>query len=176
MGQYYKPVLIQYGKVKVYDRSVEPDKDYVLAKLMEHSWWLNPTCNAVAKLLYKKAGYLFWCGDYAEDGIAKFAWNSSREYSLPNPEDFTLDNKFLVNWTKKTYIDCNEYKERSKDKDGWVIFPLSLLTARGNGLGGGDYYPDNDETVGSWAGDQISVEDEKPSGYEEEQVCFKEDR
>ena len=54
MGQYYKPVLIQYGKVKVYDRSVEPDKDYVLAKLMEHSWWMNPTANAVAKMIFEK--------------------------------------------------------------------------------------------------------------------------
>ena len=175
MGQYYKPVLIQYGRAKVYDRSVEPDKDYVMAKLMEHSWWQNPTCKAIAKLLYKKSGYLFWCGDYAEDGIAKFAWNSSREYSLPNPEDFTLDNKFLVNWTKKTYVDCNAYKERSVDGDGWTIFPLSLLTALGNGLGGGDYSGRDMDYIGKWAGDQISVEDEAPNGYEEIELSFKEE-
>ena len=175
MGQYYMPVLIQHGRIKVYDRSVEPDKEYVLAKLMEHSWWMNPTCNAVAKLLYKKAGYLFWCGDYADDAIAKFSLNVSNEYSLPNPDDFTLDNKYLVNWTKKTYIDCNAYKERSKDSDGWVIFPLSLLTALGNGRGGGDYSGRDMDYIGAWAGDQISVEDEKPNGYEEEEVSFMEE-
>ena len=174
MGQYYNPVLIQRGRIKVYDRSVKPEKEYVMAKLTEHSWWFNPTCNAVAKLLYKKAGYLFWCGDYAEDAIAEFARNVSNEYSLPNPEGFNLNNKFLVNWTDKTYIDCNKYYDASKDEDGWVLFPLSLLTARGNGLGGGDYHGCNMDLVGTWAGKQISVEDEKPVGYNEQELVFME--
>ena len=174
MGQYYNPVLIQNGRVKVYDRSVEPEKEYVMAKLMEHSWWFNPTCNAIAKLLYHKAGYLFWCGDYADDAIAEYASNTTNEHSLPNPEGFTLEHKFLVNWTDKTCVDCDKYYEASKDEDGWVIFPLSLLTALGNGRGGGDYDGCNMDFVGKWAGKQISVEDEMPVGYEKLDLLFME--
>ncbi len=51
-------------------------------------------------------------------------------------------------------------KDEMPDKDGWVINPLPLLTACGNGRGGGDYhsqYPDQDK-VGIWAGDVLSIE------------------
>ena len=34
MGQYYMPAIIKKGRITVYDRSVEPNKDYVLAKLI----------------------------------------------------------------------------------------------------------------------------------------------
>ena len=177
MGQYYMRAIIKKGRITVYDRSVEPNKDYVLAKLMEHSWWQNPTCNAVAKLLYKSKGNLFWCGDYADDqAIHHYIWNCDNEKSLPNPEEFTLDGKFIINHSRKEYIDCDKYKERSLDKDGWCIHPLPLLTALGNGRGGGDYYENcpNVEQVGCWAGDLISVEDSKPEGFEELTIYFME--
>ena len=168
MGQYYKPCLIK-DNITVYNRRVEPDCDYVMAKLMEHSWWNNPTCNAVAKLLYKSKGNLFWCGDYADDqAIHHYIWNVDGE-SLPNPEGFTLDGKFIVNHSLKKYIDCDKYYKESLDGDGWCIHPLSLLTALGNGRGGGDYYDGyvNANKVGYWAGDLISIEDEAPKNNEE---------
>ena len=37
MGQYYKPALVQFGEVKIYNREVKPECEYVMAKLMEHS-------------------------------------------------------------------------------------------------------------------------------------------
>ena len=120
---------------------------------------------------------LFWCGDYADDqAIHHYIWNCDNEKSLPNPEEFTLDGKFIINHSRKEYIDCDKYKERSLDKDGWCIHPLPLLTALGNGRGGGDYYENcpNVEQVGCWAGDLISVEDSKPEGFEELTIYFME--
>ena len=35
--------------------------------------------------------------------------------------------------------------------------PLPLLTANGNGRGGGDYLGSDMDLVGSWAGDRIAV-------------------
>lgn len=172
MGQYYKPVVIQGREVMIFDRSVLPQKEYVMAKLMEHSWWLNPTANAVAKMIFERSGHIFWCGDYSEDSIAKMAWDNEDERGLENPEDFTLDNKYILNYSKKVYLDCNKYKKAS-DVDGWVIHPLPLLTALGNGLGGGDYIGINQDIVGSWAGDELEIIKEKPL-LEEFEVVFKE--
>jgi hypothetical protein len=80
----------------------------------------------------------------------------------------------LVNHTKKLYIRYDEMP----DKDGWVINPLPLMTACGNGRGGGDYhsqYPDFDK-VGSWAGDVLSIEMAVPKSkwYKKLVVGFKE--
>jgi hypothetical protein len=62
----------------------------------------------------------------------------------------------LVNHTKKLYIRYDEMPSNN----GWIVNPLPLLTACGNGRGGGDYfdeYPDFDK-VGIWAGDVLSIE------------------
>ncbi len=62
----------------------------------------------------------------------------------------------LINHTKKLYVRYDEM--RSNDR--WIVNPLPLLTACGNGRGGGDYrnqYPDYDK-IGIWAGDVLSIE------------------
>lgn len=176
MGQYYKPALVQFGEIKVFDRTVKPECEYVMAKLMEHSWWQNHTCNAIAKMIYHKTGRLFWCGDYAEDAFSQMVWEWKCELPLENPEGFTLDGKYIVNWTKKQYIDCDEYKKEYTDQDGWTIHPLPLLTAQGNGLGGGDYHESNIHyaDVGIWAGHEISIEDSAPMDFEKVELGFKE--
>ena len=66
---------------------------------------------------------------------------------------------------------------KCKDKDGWILHPLSLLTAVGNGRGGGDY-PENRVDyymVGAWAGNTLEITDKVPDGYELEDVRFSED-
>ena len=35
--------------------------------------------------------------------------------------DFKLDDKFLINHDTKEFVDLNEYKAKSIDKDGWTI-------------------------------------------------------
>ena len=67
------------------------------------------------------------------------------------------------NHTKKQYVDKTKFK---------CYHPLPLLLAEGNGRGGGDYYGSNEDKIGIWARDVISVEDEKPEGYEEYETGY----
>ena len=190
MGQYYRAVLgDKFGlDCKVFDRSV--DGAYTLAKLMEHSWWLNPFCNAFAENLYNENERVIWCGDYAgEDGDFDFNFNSA--FYTPSYKEvwgetvnlhgcqsstFSLDHKFLLNHDTKEFIDLDDYKEKSEDKHGWTIHPLPLLTAVGNDRGGGDFHEGNIgyEFVGIWAWHLISIADKVPKNYKKFNVVFKE--
>ncbi len=87
--------------------------------------------------------------------------------NFTNNDKDILDDKnpvgYFINHTKKTYIDISEYYEQNKfryDDDDpkdefWCVNPLPVLTACGNGRGGGDYRDDEDINVGSWAFDLI---------------------
>ena len=190
MGQYYRPILgDKYGlDCKVFDRSV--DGEYMLAKLMEHAWWLNPFCNSFAENLYNEEGRVCWVGDYAgEEGDFDFNLNSAfytpsykevwgETINLHSSEstNFTLDHKFLLNHDMREYINLDVYKEKSVDDEGWVIHPLPLLTAVGNERGGGDFHEGNIgyEYVGKWAWNLISISDKVPRGYKKFEVVFKE--
>lgn len=190
MGQYYRPILTNNanGNERVYNRHV--DGEYTGAKLMEHSWWENEFVGTICSKLFKKPMKVAWVGDYADDAettngiektdlirLCKKAWDKGKGYGVKK-KVLLLDGLFLVNHTKKIYVDCSEYKEKSIMKDGWCIHPLPLLTALGNGLGGGDYnYPSADsdaQAVGSWANDTISIEKGIPDGYEKVSYVFKE--
>ena len=88
-----------------------------------------------------------------------------------------LKEYFLINHDQKVYIDCEKYFEEAQKKssDSWVVHPLSLLTVVGNGRGGGDYRPNNDEdanAVGSWAWNLIEVCGEIPDGCSPLNVVF----
>jgi hypothetical protein len=50
-----------------------------------------------------------------------------------------------------------------------------LLTAEGNGRGGGDFEGIGEKFVGTWARDIISVEKELPKGYKQIRPNFIED-
>lgn len=153
-------------------------------KLMEHSWWRNPYVGQVTELLRLAPMQVAWVGQYAKDvGCDPALYNAahgenSQSIRLAYKPSF-LDGKFLVNISKKEYVDCDAYKKRSIQKDGfsihprWCVHPLPLLTAIGNGLGCGDYSnPENTdiEYVGRWANDIISVEECRPF-FCEELVC-----
>ena len=52
------------------------------------------------------------------------------------------------------------------DRWDFHIHPLPLLTAVGNGRGGGDYRGyENKSMVGYYAGDVIEISEEIPDGY-----------
>lgn len=70
---------------------------------------------------------------------------------------------FLVNWDKKLYVDKRNVPA---DAEGWIVHPLPLLTVEGNGRGGGDYDGEED-IVGSWARDHISLATHAPHGFTE---------
>lgn len=176
MGQYYRPIMqkVDSNKVIVYNRNI--NGEYTMAKLMEHSYINNPLMNTICKMLYKTKQRVAWVGDYAEDDELKELkiplstnkiWGQSIKGVGLKEKPFVYKNKYLVNHTKKQYIDFSLYigtfiYEVSTD---FIIHPLSLLTAVGNGRGGGDFNGENEELVGTWAWDVIEITDCKPSGY-----------
>lgn len=99
------------------------------------------------------------------------------------PEDFS--GWYLINHTQQTFLDLGKYAEENFWEEEWngktyksAINPLPLLTACGNGRGGGDYhdcYPDYDK-VGTWAFDVIELTDCRPVGFKEEHYGFTEQR
>lgn len=199
MGQYYRPLVISGKTMKVFN-SFDYDNGQ---KLMEHSYLGNRFMNAVFSEIYNNPCRVAWIGDYSNDSYGdpyeqimpherfmKYynkAWNA-RKFAKTEPLEYT-GGGYLVNHTKKVYIDLRNYetkcsqKETWKDLDGVVhvskfcINPLSLLTACGNGRGGGDYhdcYPGYKD-VGSWAFDKIEFTNEKPEGYQSVMYEFREE-
>lgn len=177
MGQYYN-ILTQSktGKFKLYNRSV--DNKYMMAKLTEHSWIGNDFMDSFCKSIVHSPRKIAWVGDYADDlkeipnGIDKktlkvfhkLAWNELPRNTIKKHE-IDYSKYYLVNHTKNLYLDFSTYIKDNTCKDNfdwdWCLHPLSLLTALGNGLGGGDYHGTDKNLVGSWAWDSISLEEKE---------------
>lgn len=191
MGQYYNIVIQEKGqkKVHVYDRMI--DGEYTMAKLMEHSWYLNPMVNAIAEKLYNTPSRIAWVGDYAKDKgdnltLYKHAWErTNNDFEHLNTTPFVLGGKMLINHDKKLILDCWKYLTdvlHLAKNDDWVPHPLPLLTALGNGRGGGDYHGINEDKVGCWAWDMLEIVEYKciehkkllESGYQLFDIVFKE--
>lgn len=193
MGQYYKLIVKDDKGIRYNDRNVAGE-GYVMAKLLEHSWIGNVLCDSVSNHIYNHEDgiRLIWCGDYAENaeivaltkGKANYkkVWGcgetdpTGKHFTLERCAAFSYAGKFLVNHDDKTYLSFDEYV-KTNGNDGWCIYPVSLLTAVGNGRGGGDYHEGNIgfEHVGTWAWKRIGIVDEVPSGYEKVVINFKED-
>lgn len=203
MGQYYRAIVKkQNRRIDVYNRYIMRNgkKEYMMAKHTEHSWWLNEFVNAVCLDVYKRKekNRIAWIGDYAEsylESINEKSFNGLNQNQISRlthhcwdcegtavePTEFNLSGLYLINHTKKEYIDCSKYFKHSnmKTKYGdWCMHPLPLLTCIGNGLGGGDYCsPTDDSTneyVGAWAWNEISIENNPIEGFTEIDVIFKE--
>ena len=185
MGQYYRIAFKRKGdrKAKVNDRKVDGVDDYIMAKLREHGYLGTYICKAVANILANGRTRLAWVGDYADDGDLRqitsedlnkdMVWGKNPKHTFTDT-DFNYVGKFLVNHTKKVYISFNEYIAHAKD-DEYILSPFTILTAVGNGQGGGDYFGKNAEMAGDWAWDELSIEKSAPDGYEPMDVFFGED-
>ena len=111
------------------------------------------------------------------------AYKISPEEVMPfdGPDDFR--GWYLINHTQQSFLDLGKYAEENSWEEKfnsitqkWAVHPLPLLTACGNGRGGGDYhdcFPDYDK-VGTWAFDVIELTDCLPVGLKEEHYCFTE--
>jgi len=142
-------------------------------KLMEHSYVGNKYVEALEYLIsplgmfYKSR--VVWAGDYADSeagsdkNLNAMTFDDEIDGRMSAPSKYDMSPyRYVVNHTQKLYVDKN-----MKDDEGWSIHPLSLLTAEGNGRGGGDYRGNNDQLVGTWARNVISVEKEAPESYTE---------
>jgi hypothetical protein len=182
MGQYFKPIILgekpkdgEHETVKVWMYSHSYDNGL---KLMEHSYQGNNFVSTFEKELTRRGNHyksrVVWAGDYAEEEpglkiIEEGKEHDANLYSLCNDENEikpkvakTDEYPFIVNHTKKQFVDKNKVPE-IQDWEGVKIHPLPLLTSEGNGQGGGDFRgKDDNEIVGSWARDVISIEKESP--------------
>ena len=183
MGQYYKPCVLKKNYKNVKQPVISGLYSYEFGnglKLMEHSWVGNNFVRAAMQLIAKYKGYPFvWCGDYAEGIFTDINGESANAYMLIHTitpselEEIVKENgieenyKYIVNYTKREYIEIPE------NNDDWIIHPLPLLCADGNGLDGGDYYGINMDKVGIWAYDRLGVTNKRPH-YKKIKVEFKE--
>lgn len=204
MGQYYHVITEdKNGKREYFNvqnlkwleskKQGSPNYNYYNGlKLMEHSWWRNDFTTALAERLVDNPKKVCWVGDYAEeDECAALGftydevWDREDEdYIYVEDTKFKMNSaKYLINNSKKTYVDLKDYYKKSKSTEEWkgkkytmCIFPISLLTALGNDRGGGDYHEGGTcfEDVGTWAFDEIYLSNELPDGYEKLDVFFKE--
>ena len=162
MGQYYYPIILDAdGKIVVW---MDPTAYGEGQKLMEHAYLRNPFVNTFEFALSPEGPHyksrVVWAGDYAdpEPGKETNLHHQCNEYNLIHPQEKDASSyRYLVNHTKQQYVD----KEAIH-----TLHPLPLLTAEGNGRGGGDIH-DAPPLVGSWARDVISIEKTIPEDFEE---------
>ena len=194
MGQYYKTVIVRENKSDDKDiLSVDNDCEFrcswVGLKLMEHSYLHNIWIETIAFFIYKQRVRMAHVGDYAyEYPQYELAYNNHVKRENVDTSQCFNDNgdriyfdykdKYLVNWDKAIYINFNEYMKLSKASwaEDVVVCPFTLLTALGNGRGGGDYWENNPNfnQIGTWAWDLISIEDSVPENCTEFPIYFTE--
>lgn len=171
MGQYFKFINI--------DKKQNCQRNWHFIKLMEHSYVGNNYCNDILNLLSNewKGDRVIHVGDYAEPKdettTEKVIEKLTNELNLKNSlyhwcdmldEVEPVSNeeiRYVYNLDKKEYVDLfkqpTQWCHYSKEEGiGPVkINSFALLIGCGNGLGGGDYYFVNKQSVGSWAGDRF---------------------
>jgi len=170
MGQYYKPIILgslNKNEVKTWMYSHHFNNGL---KLMEHSWIGNDFVAAFETQIKNNPQRVVWAGDYADPCKGKktnlYKRCEDKTNVKPTERVSLIESRFIVNHTKKSFVDKQAIKTRRTDD--WKIHPLPLLTCEGNGLGGGDFGGEgNGKLVGSWARDIISVESKKPKGFKE---------
>lgn len=189
MGQYYKAcVRAKQGRIFKSFRTWDTDNG---AKLMEHSYFKNNYVDSIMSQILNSPKHIVWAGDYAdnEPGKEENLYFLSKECKMPRMKPYIDSVRYLVNITKHQFVDLEKAEKTNKIKYSWgsySIHPLPLLTADGNGRGGGDYWGVNqEELVGSWRGDLIAcyndkarfiTELDKKENWTELKAVFKEKR
>lgn len=205
MGQYYKPVLITSDgrflsiNSHAFDNGAKLTEhswisnDYVNAvysliyKSPKRVAWIGDyaeqeyeTCGeaytqAMPFEQFQKYYELAWGEERTELASGLF---SKRDLTVL---DYDTKGMFLVNHDKRVCIDMTVFIQENTTKggswDGWCMNPLPLLTACGNGRGGGDYHEGHIgyENIGIWAFECLEYTNKAPDGYAEEKFYFNED-
>lgn len=186
MGQYYAPVSLD-KKQWIYSHTYQNG-----LKIMEHSYVGNDFVGAVERLLIPGGDWyktrIIWAGDYAdeevsgefykldESGKPRTINSLAHQWDEVAPKPLTWAERekypYLLNHSKKQYVNMQNLDgkdntlEAFDQEDTYLIDPLPLLTAEGNGRGGGDFHGE-DSRIGTWARDTISLEEKVPEGYEQ---------
>jgi len=174
MGQYWTPILATASV---------PRRDFaenIVAwgyshdfgeglKLMEHSYTNGRLVGAVTNYMLEQETFfrVVWAGDYADpessSGSTLYALADQVHLApmkLPNTGAPVEPAQWLLNLDKNEAVDLSKCPV---DREDWPhpIHPLPLLTAEGNGRGGGDFTGGSgSEYIGRWARDRIMVRPE----------------
>lgn len=152
--------------------------------LLDHATWGNDGVNYIASRLVGKLFRVAWVGDMSrmrptliDRDLYRYVRNRCvPAYDINRTTSFNLWGLYFVNHTKRSYIDCTRYFCDAGGENGftdsWVLHPLPLLTAIGNGRGEDDYCGINQELVGSWAMDMISFSIFAPDEYKQMNYVF----
>lgn len=194
MGQYYRVGFIDdEGNLTC----LCPYKAGFGAKLLEHGYYGNRFMNDVTKVLYNHPMRVCWMGDYgntfdgmnyeskADESFIEDIFNRIWEHDGLSCETIDVNSinpdvsfdlykplpRYLVNYTLKKYIDLSLVDDMIEEY-GRALHPLCIMTACGNGRGGGDYFGKNSCVSGDWAFDLIGFSDEKPEDFSEEPCDF----
>lgn len=178
MGQYYIACFLDTDNREKVVSAMDTEAiegGWIGCKLMEHSYIGNAFVNDVASRLVKSPKRLVWAGDYGDEVVGDDNYHSlGLELGYLEQEDPDKAKAALASHTVYIDHDRKEWFDLSKQnrpcERGWhgKIHPLPLLTADGNGRGGGDYRGSMlADMVGSWKGDLIEVSDKAPEGYTE---------
>lgn len=170
MGQYYHAYTKNASEERVWSLQCTNFTEtrnfdwYVGLKLREHSWYGNILTDAMSLYLYHNPTQIAWIGDYATSAeMYDKCWSDeggNEFHFVVSDMPFDYTGKWLVNHTTKEAFAMD--KPANAD---WVMYPVSLLTACGNGLGGGDYYGASKAVIGIWAMHVLSIEDAVPTDY-----------
>ena len=181
VGQYYYGVMRELDYKYVYVDTVDCGW-----KLMEHAYLFVPEILAVYKYLINNPCRVWWVGDYAKESeLPETVFNIPRNKGLRHEmykareliklksvpkTPITVYNKYpmLINHALKQYINMEQYIKTYKNTtsdDRYIISPLQVLTAVGNGRGGGDYFGLHKDLAGKWAGCSLEVRKSVPKGY-----------
>lgn len=203
MGQYYT-VVLRRPSTKNYIIG-NPGHFGYGPKLWENGCIDSVFTKVVYAMLREHTMNVAWVGDYAEtqdllvfgtpeDKVEPFIEQEKRDgnklvvdgdINYNQIERFYNGSLFMghffgdaivINHTKREFFDQEVYLKRANVEDIWKqIDPLVVLTAIGNGKGGGDYMGKNANWAGRWATDAIKVKSKsevdldelKKDGYEE---------
>lgn len=181
MGQYYRFINL--------DKKQKCDRNQYMLKLTEHSYLANNYCEDILSLLSNewKGDRVIHVGDYAEgnDGTTTEAlinkiekenkldktvyhWGESFKEVSPSQKNniryvYNLDKKEFVNLQKQP-IQWFCYEKNTIYYAKFNAF--ALLVGCGNEQGGGDYYANNKNIIGLWAGDRFISSPELLKEYE----------
>jgi hypothetical protein len=165
MGQYYKAINL--------DRNIalSPWDFNHSAKLIEHSAFGSTITTAAMHLLAGawSNNRIVWAGDYADDEACYRNLNIDSGDNLYSRTTRHLKRikrsqnvpRYLINHDR---CECIDLFAIVHHPERLTLHPLPLLTADGNGRGGGDYRG-NDHRIGLWARDRLAASNRRPDKY-----------
>ena len=202
MGQYYRAIISNINERKVFESENLKLTEQAAQRNLQNGWETRGFVCNVMEHLECSPHFVAWVGDYSEALLEIHSeFPKNWEYAMfpkyqevwgENAKVLCLDDdihgnpwsrlenmRYLLNFSKELYVDLVElWKIRMEEPKQYIYYaPLPLLTAIGNGRGGGDYnlLADDADKVGSWAWDGICVENIIPEGFKKLEVNFREE-